>query len=182
MPPGGAADCRRAARFMASPLAVNSLWAAVTQFAHHHQPAVDTGAQLHSCGRRQVCHSCLSIQGSPDGVFGVILAGLLCPEESQQPITQVLGDAAVVSGDCLCQGGMEPGHHLAPLFGVQFFRQAGRADHVDEKDRDHAALFDWSRLSCSLLFQHSQLLPQSCQGWIDNRIPQLAALRLEPVE
>ena len=110
---------------MASPLAVNSLWAGFTQLAHHHQAAVNAGPQLHLFRGKQGRHGGLPIQGGPDGVFRVILAGFPGAKEGQQPIPQVLGDRPVVGGDRLCQCDMEPGHHLAPLFGVQFFGQAG---------------------------------------------------------
>ena len=95
------------------------------QFAHHHQPAVDAGPQLHLFCSKQGCHAGLPIQGGPDGVFRIMLAGFLGSKERQQPIPQVLGDRPMVGRDRLPQCAMEPGDHLAPLLRVQFFRPAG---------------------------------------------------------
>jgi hypothetical protein len=81
-----------------------------------------------------------SLQARPHGPLGLVLVGYGVAEVDQQPITQVLGNVAVIALDHSGAALLIRLHQLAQLFGVKLFGEGSGTYEVTEHHGELAAL------------------------------------------
>ena len=107
-------------------------------------------------------------QGSPDGPFRIIFASDIGAPQSHYGIANMLVNSAPMRGNQGIDALPERVHHLADIFRIHSFRNAGKTADIGKK-HSHQAAFASRAQSFT---QDVELLAQSCQGGIYHLIAQ----------
>lgn len=118
------------------------------QVAHDHQAGGNADARLQQVSVDPRHHAADRLghrEASPDGSLRRVFA---CPrpaEVSQNAVSQEFRDVAFQSRNFPCHRVLVGAHDIAQLFGIDPSAEIGRADEVDEHERQLAALSRWGR-------------------------------------
>src|SRR5712691_8364802 len=93
--------------------------------------------------RIQPFHGLDNVQTGIHGTLGIVFMGPRKAKIDEEPITEQLGNMAVVALDDLCCGLLVGAHNFAEVFWIELTGQTGRTDKIAKHHRELTTFGVW---------------------------------------